>query len=64
MSPQTGLTCPKCREAMTSYERGGVIVDQCTGCRGSRSATLTRATLAVTGVADVEVIGSGSPPAR
>ncbi|MCB0880804.1 MAG: zf-TFIIB domain-containing protein [Thermoleophilia bacterium] len=34
MSPQTGLTCPKCREAMTSYERGGVIVDQCTGCRG------------------------------
>ena len=30
---------------------------ECTGCRGSRSATLTGATLAVTGVADVEVIG-------
>lgn len=34
MSQPTGLTCPKCREPMTSYERGGVIVDQCTGCRG------------------------------
>lgn len=31
---QAGLQCPKCREDMTSYERGGVVVDQCTGCRG------------------------------
>ena len=28
------LTCPKCREPMESYERNGVTVDQCTGCRG------------------------------
>lgn len=34
MSGGASLVCPKCRESMTSYERGGVIVDQCTGCRG------------------------------
>jgi Zn-finger nucleic acid-binding protein len=28
------LTCPKCQGAMRSYERSGVIVDQCTECRG------------------------------
>ena len=28
------LTCPKCQEAMRTYERSGVNVDQCTGCRG------------------------------
>ena len=28
------LTCPKCRGDMRSYERSGVIVDQCTECRG------------------------------
>ncbi len=28
------LTCPKCHGVMRSYERNGVVVDQCTGCRG------------------------------
>ncbi len=28
------LTCPKCQGAMRSYERSGVLVDQCTECRG------------------------------
>lgn len=34
MQNPTQLTCPKCRGAMTSYERSGVVVDQCTECRG------------------------------
>jgi uncharacterized protein len=28
------MTCPKCESEMRSYERNGVTVDQCTGCRG------------------------------
>ena len=28
------LTCPKCGAEMRSYERNGVVVDQCTECRG------------------------------
>ena len=28
------LVCPKCQSDMRSYERNGVTVDQCTGCRG------------------------------
>jgi Zn-finger nucleic acid-binding protein len=28
------LTCPKCQGPMRSYERSGIVVDQCTGCRG------------------------------
>ncbi len=28
------LTCPKCQSPMRSYERNGITVDQCTGCRG------------------------------
>jgi Zn-finger nucleic acid-binding protein len=28
------MTCPKCRGAMSSYERSGVVIDQCTECRG------------------------------
>ncbi|MFN8075811.1 MAG: zf-TFIIB domain-containing protein [Kineosporiaceae bacterium] len=28
------LQCPKCHAAMNTYERNGVHVDQCTGCRG------------------------------
>lgn len=32
---QTGsLICPKCQSPMRSYERSGVTIDQCTGCRG------------------------------
>jgi uncharacterized protein len=28
------LVCPKCESPMRSYERNGVTIDQCTGCRG------------------------------
>jgi uncharacterized protein len=28
------LTCPKCGSEMRSYERNGVLVDQCTACKG------------------------------
>jgi hypothetical protein len=28
------LECPKCHSPMRSYERSGLTVDQCTGCRG------------------------------
>lgn len=28
------LTCPKCHGVMRQYERSGVLVDQCTECRG------------------------------
>jgi Zn-finger nucleic acid-binding protein len=28
------LTCPKCHGAMRSYERSGILIDQCTECRG------------------------------
>src|SRR5688500_8521170 len=28
------LECPKCQSPMRSYERSGITVDQCTGCRG------------------------------
>jgi Zn-finger nucleic acid-binding protein len=31
---ERAVECPKCGEAMRSYERSGVTVDQCTGCRG------------------------------
>lgn len=30
----TPLSCPKCGAEMRPYERNGVIIDQCTGCRG------------------------------
>jgi Zn-finger nucleic acid-binding protein len=28
------LVCPKCGSEMRSYERNGIVVDQCTGCKG------------------------------
>jgi Zn-finger nucleic acid-binding protein len=28
------LICPKCGSEMRTYERNGVHVDQCTGCKG------------------------------
>ena len=28
------LTCPKCGNPWRSFERSGITVDQCTGCRG------------------------------
>lgn len=33
MSEST-LACPKCHGAMRSYERSGVVIDQCSECRG------------------------------
>jgi len=34
MNAPATLTCPKCGGEMRSYERNGVLVDQCTECRG------------------------------
>lgn len=34
MTTPTALTCPKCQAEMRSYERNGVTIDQCSGCRG------------------------------
>jgi uncharacterized protein len=34
MSEASTLTCPKCGGDMRGYERNGVVVDQCTECRG------------------------------
>ena len=28
------LQCPKCHAEMHQYERNGIVVDQCTECRG------------------------------
>jgi uncharacterized protein len=28
------LTCPKCHSSMRSYERAGIVIDQCSECRG------------------------------
>lgn len=28
------MTCPKCMGTMRQFERSGVVVDQCTECRG------------------------------
>ncbi|MEU4677180.1 zf-TFIIB domain-containing protein [Micromonospora sp. NPDC023737] len=28
------LTCPKCHGEMRQYERSGVVIDQCSECRG------------------------------
>jgi hypothetical protein len=28
------LICPKCGNPWRSFERSGIVVDQCTGCRG------------------------------
>jgi Zn-finger nucleic acid-binding protein len=28
------LLCPKCNNVMNQYERNGVVVDQCTECKG------------------------------
>ena len=30
----TELECPKCHTPMRHYERSGLVIDQCTGCRG------------------------------
>ena len=34
MADATILTCPKCRGEMRTYERNGVLIDQCEECRG------------------------------
>ena len=34
MSAAVQITCPKCEGAMRTYERSGVLIDQCTECRG------------------------------
>lgn len=32
--PAPSLQCPKCHGTMRTYERNGVHLEQCTGCRG------------------------------
>jgi uncharacterized protein len=32
--PGMELTCPKCHGSMRSYERVGILIDQCSECRG------------------------------
>lgn len=34
MAEVAEFTCPKCESPMRSYERNGIVVDQCTGCKG------------------------------
>jgi uncharacterized protein len=34
MTSAPALICPKCRGAMRSYERNGVVIDHCEECRG------------------------------
>lgn len=34
MAATSTLMCPKCRGEMRSYERNGIVVDQCEDCRG------------------------------
>ncbi len=34
MADTATLICPKCRGEMRTYERNGVLVDQCEECRG------------------------------
>jgi Zn-finger nucleic acid-binding protein len=34
MSASATLICPKCRGEMRTYERNGVLIDQCEECRG------------------------------
>lgn len=34
MADATILTCPKCRGEMRTYERNGILIDQCEDCRG------------------------------
>ena len=34
MPDTTTVICPKCRGRMRTYERNGVLVDQCDECRG------------------------------
>ena len=34
MTTSSALTCPKCQGQMRSYERSGIVVDQCADCRG------------------------------
>jgi Zn-finger nucleic acid-binding protein len=34
MNETATLTCPKCAGEMRRYERNGVVIDQCTECRG------------------------------
>lgn len=34
MTTTRDLVCPKCSGRMGSYERSGIVVDQCQDCRG------------------------------
>ena len=34
MTTTSDMVCPKCRGRMGSYERSGIVLDQCEDCRG------------------------------
>jgi Zn-finger nucleic acid-binding protein len=34
MRDDAKLTCPKCKAPMRTYERNGIVIDQCTSCHG------------------------------
>lgn len=34
LTAQSGLRCPKCHGRMQTYERTGIVVEQCEDCRG------------------------------
>jgi len=34
MTQTVTLRCPKCEGDMATYERSGIVVDQCRECRG------------------------------
>ena len=59
MEGTAALICPKCRGSMRTYERNGVLVDQCEECRG---IFLDRGELER--LIDMERSGEYSPPAR
>ena len=52
------LICPKCQSPMRSYERNGVTIDQCTGCRG---LFLDRGELEHLAQAESSFYGGGQP---
>ena len=48
---EVGLHCPKCHAGMASFQRSGIMVEQCATCRG---VFLGEAEL-------VRLLGSGTP---
>lgn len=58
-STTSGPVCPKCGSDMQPYERNGITIDQCTGCRG---IFLDRGELER--LVDAEAAYAAAPPSR